>query len=195
MVMIMTTTMTTIMTTIIEYEYDHDYDHDYDYDYDYGYDCDYDDAYAYKVVRVIMAVIGVTSLICSRAAAPCAMTGTVKTGVGTMSVLKDCSGRGYTCSVIRSCTCSTKTCLYQCRALGRGMNSQHRQVLSCRSVTGSLGTAPHCLNGMGNSACVQCASNVNLVLSVYRAAQVLVSFLQCKTSYSYHSCKSKLLLL
>lgn len=50
-----------------------------------------------------------TSLICSRAAAPCSMMGTVKTGVGTTSVLKDCSGRGYTCSVIRSCTCSAES--------------------------------------------------------------------------------------
>lgn len=52
-----------------------------------------------------------TSLICCRAAAPWAMTGTVKTGVGTASVLKDCRGVGYTCSVILSCTCKLQGCL------------------------------------------------------------------------------------
>ena len=52
------------------------------------------------------AVRGYTSLISSRAAAPFVITGTVKTGVGSVSVLKDRSGVGYTCSVILSCTWS-----------------------------------------------------------------------------------------
>ena len=45
---------------------------------------------------------------CSKAAAPWDMMGTVNTGVGTMSVLKDRSGVGYTCSVILSCTCGSE---------------------------------------------------------------------------------------
>jgi hypothetical protein len=45
-----------------------------------------------------------TSLMASRAALPCCITGTVNTGAGTASTLKLAAGASYTCSVMRSCT-------------------------------------------------------------------------------------------
>jgi len=88
-----------------------------------------------------------TSLICSKAAAPWDMMGTVNTGVGTMSVLKDRSGVGYTCSVILSCTC------------GSELAHQHKDValypLQCTILMHNCNARLHCTNCTNCNAAVQ----------------------------------------